>query len=312
MIKVMVVVWGLVMFVPQGVTGRGDTASATGLRVLFANGAVIDKEMEHQPTLWLVEQGGELSEGRPLSSDFALRISEGSLAGRIGLAARWRFAQLPDLNPGVAVKRTCFDNEPLCRTNGGVDRVLGTAVIEGEWTSRPASICDGEFPSPVVFDDAATFSYRKSENGDRRHDAPPFQLATVLVLEAEVSSLDDVLTLDGTPVTIPLLEGQACKNWIEGASLGTECGVIVLGNPPKHEMECDSDPCRFDTHFEAFYYMVDRLDLRYLYMPYVEENYKCPQFTARISTRATGGREASGLDPVTPPAVRCPPAFAVE
>lgn len=307
MIKVMVVVWGLVMFVPEGVTVEDSDQFADQLTVVFANPG--GQDLEHQPKVWLTDTNGHLQQPIVLPGEFQMQLS-GSGTQRIRVTARKYFPDLSSLKAGATAKDVCVENSQHCKDEDDHDLVLGTASLGGDWTSRPASTCEGKLSLPVDHSDQASFSYRTVGNDQKQSSEP--RLATALVLETEVSSVEDfvrILNSDSISLT-HLSDATLCRDWIKDYGGSAGCAVLILGNPPAHPMKCSQAVCRRHDHFDVFYDLSQGFQHRWL--PYVDTNEKC-RFDRSVElpmSESHAETGESGMEPVTPPAVRCPPAFA--
>jgi hypothetical protein len=284
-IKVMIVFYGLVMFVPQ----NWDR----GLTVLFMDGGD-HGGVRHVPTLQVVEEDGEPSDPWELGGLVEINIQ--GPPGDVDPHAQAYFVQLEDLfaeqDDGM-VRKECVDNDPSCQENTS-DPVLIRAVIKGEWSTSPATHCNDGWSMPVEFDDIARFQFRKYEAGSPR-PADTRRLATALRLDTEVSTreLKELLSLkEGEYAELTTIEGPQCNKWIGGDV--QECVVLLIGN--KYSIPAAKRPYdALDKHFTAFYRVAvtpPQPDNRWL--PYIFSNSSCPP----------------DYPIPNPPAVRCPPPFA--
>lgn len=305
MIKVMVVLYGMVMFVPvDEMDGK-----ARQLTVLFVDGGSHVPDAEHEPVVRAVAEDGELGPEWPLPEEFEIVVREEAHADpKIDLRVRDDFAPLRKLftyEERGYVWDDCLMNAGSCRRSGD-DLVRGTATFEGEWSTRPATYCGG-WKLPVDDYDEAELEFRRSVSGDAHDAMEPKPLATALVLETEVRSLDDLaVTLDGFPMPLEALRDAPCQRWIPEHPSREECLILVMGSPPKEPLEdCTGQACYFDSHFSAFYRVtLDPPTQWNRWMPFVVTTDRCPQPDVLEEAPYVSWRGDRN-----PPAVRCPPPF---
>jgi hypothetical protein len=289
-IKVMVVLYGLVMFVPQD----------GGLTVLFVDGGSHVPAGKHTPTVAAVLENGEL--GAPLALEDGFEIAIQGPDGKVDSKAQMHFATLEKLFAHPKrdrVRQDCLRNQPSCR-KGDDDLVLGWARIEGAWSTHPATFCNGcGWSLPIGFDDKAQFQFRRRANGPPR-DEGTFPLATALRLDTVVKedALEKLLSLDPQ---IAAIKGQACEDWI-GEDVG-QCVVLVIGNEPEPDPGSHG-PHLLDQHFSAFYRVALDPPMQInRWLPYINKHSCCPGQPAALSP-------ASIAEVVNRPAPLCPPVYA--
>lgn len=307
MIKVMVVLYGMVMFVPvDEMDGK-----ARQLTVIFADGGSHVPDAEHEPVVKAVDDHGNLGPRWPLPDEFEIVVEETHHADGdrwIDLEARADFAPLRDLythKDRGYVRSDCMQNDASCEVSGE-DPVRGIARFEGHWDTRPADHCAG-WTLPIKYADDAEIEFRRSASGRAHEGEPRRPLATALVLETEIQSLAElVVTLDGFPMPLPTLPARTCEEWIKAHDPGHECVILVIGNPTTSYPTCEGTECRrYDTHFSAFYRLtMDPPIRRNRWMPYVVTNPLCP-----VPAAPEDPSYEEWYEPANPPAVRCPPPF---
>lgn len=299
MIKVLIVISGLVMFVPApGEDPQWMTALL--LETKFSHGMTA----LHVPALRQQIDDFSVRNWYINSGDFkaVLRPNLGG-AATIDLGARKYFPQLSQLTPKAAdgeIHSDCLAGK--CVDASKKKRVAATIKFEGRWRTRPLLRCAREWIRPVDFQDESKSDFRLyQEPKVPKADQPERPLATALALEAEIEKLEDLyFTINGIDQKLyQLTEKSLCQAWL-GASVSS-CVVLELENWPESDGDPDcnkDDPpakCRFDLHFSMFYDLIlnpPNEDQRWL--PYVAAGkVKCPN--------------APG--PGNPPGIRCPPTF---
>lgn len=319
MVKVMVVIYGLVMFVPAG---EAD-GTAEKLTAIFVDGGS-HVHAEHEPIVRWAVGARELGEPWELSTDkdFSINISNTAADG-VDLGARPKFSQIETLfthRDRAWVEPGCLKPTGSC-SKGDDDLTQGHAIFSGEWTTREATYCCG-LPLPVGDYDEGTFEFRRSPGGNAHGDFGKGELGTALSMIADVGSLDDIAILwEGRPQSLHRLDETACKEWFGEQSGVTSCAVLVMGNPPTTYHECKGDECRLDSHFSAFYRLAEDPPVRWnRWFPYLSSNERCPlpaidrdDACLEMSVRLAEVGSKRGKEPEKPenmPSVRCPPAFA--
>lgn len=291
-IKVMVVLYGLVMFVPQG----------GGLTVLFVNGGSHVPAGKHRPTVAVVLENGEL--GAPLALEDGFEIAIQGPDGKVDSKAQMHFAPLEEQfahSTRGKVRQDCLGNEASCR-KGDDDLVRGWARIEGEWSTHPATFCNYcGWSLPIGFDEEVQFQFRRRANGPPR-DEGTFPLATALRLDTVVKEdeLEKLLSLDPQ---IAAIKGKACEDWIGGKV--NKCVILVIGNEPEPDRDPGSHgPHLLDEHFSAFYRVALDPPMRISrWLPYIKEHSCCAGQPAAPS-------QAIIEEMVHRPAPLCPPVYA--
>lgn len=297
MIKVLIVVYGLVLLVPDG---PPDTDPA-GLTVLVLNGSAWGLNVPHVP---LVNQLGGSSGDLTLGTDFKVvfRTPDVGSIDLTGLAHVVSLDTLTDTVNDGRVKPGCVEPKPgACQLNGQ-PMVAGRFRLEGTWRTRPLSRCLN-WETPLGYRDQAGYEFRPEDDLNTALGSPD-RLATAVVFEAEVQSPTDIevelSTGGGSPQTVPLETSAKglCKTYIGPSA--SECVVIEVANPANIGVDPDcirSSPpqkCRIDRHFSAFYDLVTPPSRRRI--PFVATGYfKCDSH--------------GGLG--NHPAIRCPPATAL-
>lgn len=312
MIKVMIVFYGLVMFVPQGEMN----GTAERLTVMFVNGGSHLPDSRHEPRVRAVDGMGNLGPMWTLPESFAIDVAETSGAGSIDLGARDEFAELRPLfthGDRGYVRSDCMRNEASCRISAD-DLVQGTVTVGGEWKARQATYCGRGWKLPIDDYDEAESEFRRRVSGDEHEGMGSKQLATALVLETSLDKLDELSVTMGNspPMTLEPLSAEACGKWIKGHPAEAKCVILLMGNPPVEHTEC-TDPsdeeCFIDHHFSAYYRATLDPPMRMnRWRPFVLTHRKCPAPDVMDVARPAAPHAA--LSVVNPPAVRCPPPFA--
>ncbi len=297
MIKVLVVVWGLVLFVPDA----PDTAHPAGLTALVLDTDAWSHIPEHRPRF--LQHGADL--GTPsIDRDFdiVLRVPGSApveLGGLPHLVALDRLTDRPDQ---AVVRADCLRRAPSCSFEGR-PMVAGKIRFEGAWSTRPVSKCT-ELELPLGYRDQALWDFRPANDlgqpGDSRR-----RLATALAFEAEVVEIDDAvieITVGGTNRRVALFESAAevCADFLGEAG---RCAVLELANGVSElpRIRCtggsdDPPECRGDRHFAAFYDLLLSPGPDPRLIPFVVENY------LECDSRMGIGNM---------PSVRCPPPVAL-
>lgn len=315
MIEVMVVIYGLVMFVPTGSGSQNcDHAKRIGctaeqLTAIFVNGGNHVGGM-HQPIIQWLGTDGNLQVKWPLTADFQV-VVENPEAGLIGLDAWTAFPRLGAFSSS-RVPPNCLKHDGVCES-GRKDLTYGVATFSGKWTAAGATHCCG-FKLPVGDYDQARVKFPRAD-GTEPDTFGERPIATALVLRTTLNdtqwqNLKVMLGQSdqkGTP-----LSGGACEQWI---SAGTKrCAVLVMGNPPTEYAPCVGTKCRYDHHFSAFYLLMqDGGDQSARRIPYVTGSAICPHPDAVRDLDCLSANLAwveYPLEPQNMPSVRCPPAFA--
>lgn len=316
MIKVMVVIYGLVMFVPTG-DGSQDCdhvsqfgCTAAKLTAVFVDGGD-HVDGEHEPIIRWVQSEGELGEDWRPPADFDIAV-ESPLAGPIELQALTTFPHLGAFS-SRRVPASCLDPGGVCKANNK-DLTFGVATFSGSWTAAGATYCCG-FKLPIGDYDRARIKFPRTDRTqpDTFGERP---IATALAL---TTTLDDAqwqdlkVTLGQTDKKQVPLTGGACERWL-GAGVD-KCAVLVMGNPPTEYAPCSGTACRYDHHFSAFYLLTqDRGDMNAWRIPYVTGSAKCPEPHPAARDQecwsANVAWSEDRLEPQNMPSVRCPPTFA--
>lgn len=285
MIKVLIVVSGLVMFVP-------DTPNNTVTALLVGTKSMRGM-VEHIPQLHLYPASSSSQSWNlehQVNNSVLIRVKAKNRLS-INLDAKKDYAQMSQLTTGAKVKPECLA--------GKCKQVAATVRFEGGWQTRPLQRCSDEWSFPVSFEKEIVKSgFRKPPAFDKPlKSQPPRRLATGLALEADIEKLEDLrLEIKGASQKLQLAKPGKCKRW-----RGTDepCVIIEVENwavptPPLCGKN-KPDPCRPDRHFAMFYDLLvnppangDR------WLPYAVSpaaDLKCP---------------SSGD---TKPAIRCPTTF---
>lgn len=299
MIKVMVLFYGLVMFVPED----------GGLTVLFVDGGDHVPDAEHMPTAEVVGKDGKLGKLWNLEDGFKIVIQGPD--GEMDPDVPEHFARLEKLftytNRGM-VRQDCLNNDASCRM-GDDDLVRGRVRVKGAWTAQPATYCNGGWSSPVSFDDTAEFQFRKRTNGTP-HDEDAKPLATALRLEATVprEQIAQLVRLRGDEEhkSDIVVGSEVCRKWIDEIGEDVDgCVILAIGN----RSEPSHGPHGFrllDEHFTAFYRVaLDPPLRRNRWLPYMYENPCCPEGYPPRSIK----RDLKG-ELLNKPAPLCPPTYA--
>jgi hypothetical protein len=309
-IKVMIVFYGLVMFVPQGEMN----GTAERLTVMFVNGGSHLPDSRHEPRVRAVDGMGNLGPPWTLLESFAIHVAEASGAGSIDLGARGEFAELRPLfthGDRGSVRSDCMRNEASCRISGD-DLVQGTVTVGGEWKARQATYCDRGWKLPIDDYDEAEFEFRRRVSGSKHDEIGEQQLATALVLETDLDKLEELsVSMGDPPVPVPietLLAGD-CSKWIKDHPAKAKCVILIMGSPPAEHGGCRGDECFMDHHFSAYYRTTVDPPMRMnRWRPFVLTHRKCPAPDVMDVTRPAAPQATLAI--VHPPAVRCPPPFA--
>lgn len=291
MIRVMVVIYGLVMFVPQN----------GGLTVLF----IEDEghgDTVHVPVVTVVGTGERALVPQPPGPTFNLEIQASDPTGNVDLTALEDFVRIEDLFTYAGrglVRQDCLD-EDGCQA-GGDELVLGKLRAVGDWTTRPATYCKDAWSFPVQFDSTLRYEFwswmRRFNRGE-----PTRRIPSALRLDTELPENSVNERLQGL-ATGAVLEGEDCKKWI-GEDV-TKCIVLLIGNAPTLAHNSSSDqisqePEPLDRHFSAFYRVTKdppwRINRR---LPYTRTSLTCP------SGYSSSVEHATVI--VTKPAPECPP-----
>jgi len=301
MITVLVVVSGLVLFVPDEPkaitallldTSDAPAASSHGIAHIPALRQPLDLA---SAITWPIEKNGDFH--------VLLQVPSGT---PIKLGAKKQFPNLSELTTKVnnmvrsdCVKGTCSDAQ-------GRNLVAADVRFEGAWEARPLRRCAKHWKRPVGFDENAKSDFRKiSEPTKAKPGAGPDYIATALGLEARISKLEDlhfqIKTAGGTVLLTPKLElsrPETCREWLPSGD--PVCIVLEVEDweaaaagikPPCTEFDTRSE-CRIDPHFALFYDLLVNPEPPDRWLPFVAEG-SLACFT--------------GLDNL--PAVRCPPTF---
>lgn len=290
MIKVLVVVYGLVLFVPDGPPG----SDPRGVTALALDSSAWQDLHEHVPA---IDQHGGTSADVPLGDDFQV-VFRTAKPGSITLTALPHLARVDEL-ANSRVRRECLEPGGSCE-----DLLRGRFRFEGLWRTRPASRCL-EWQLPLDYRDQAVYDFRPQKNLNSSGGTAR-RLATALIFEADVQDLDDVAVVvssGDTPRTLKLStsESGVCRAFIN--SNVPDCVVIEVANAAVTEPDeaCrQEDPpqyCRADPHFAAFY------DL--LMSPPAEASRRIPYVTDNYTLCDT----EKGIGNV--PTIRCPPTLAL-
>lgn len=308
MIKVMVVIYGLVMFVPQAEKG----GAATTLTALFVDSEHHINDTVHRPVIqWVQEE--TLGEPWDISgeSDFAISITS-PRDGGIHLGVRPSFPQLSTLTRS-RVMDECLEPNGDCRSSSS-DLTQGLARFSGAWAADDATYCCG-FKLPIGDHDEATFKFPRS-NGTDPDMLGNRQISTALVLTAELSEEeweDFGVSLNGVSMKEGPISEQGCVAWLGSPQ---RCAILLVGNQPVEHGDCHEKGCRFDLHFSVFHLLTKIPDLaERRRLPYVTSNEQCPTPDEAIDheclLRSHRWAEWDKVDPFNMPAVRCPPTFAM-
>lgn len=296
MIKVLIVVSGLVMFVPD------SSQNPQGLTALLLDYA----GAHHAPALRHQVDSFSVRSWYVINGRFNASFKVGPAKPSIGLDAKDASPQLGQLvtkTDDARVKPDCLKGN--CKKN---NKNLVAAVVrfEGNWRTRPLQRCAKEWIYPVDFREKALTDFRKIGALDKAKDnLSPRAMATALAVETQVDNVNELyfeIQRNNKSVrqTLTPSDTETCQQWL-GDSV-TSCIVLELDNWPDLPLNknCDGDnpepKCRVDEHFAAFYDLLEnppKDEDRWL--PYVAGgSLKCPN--------------ASG--PGTPPGIRCYHGFA--
>lgn len=294
MIKVLIVVSGLVLFVP----GPGD--DPTVLTALLASmpphAAYLRQQIDRfHYSDWPIASG---------QFKATFRIDDGKQS--INLSAQQFFPQLTALvaKPESKINPRCLNLECTEGKTGNETKLVTASVrFEGGWRTRPVKRCDRDWQKPVDFQETAQFEFRTIAHLDQSLQGQQQRpLATGLALEADISELERLhFLVDKSEQThLQLTDPDTCRQWLgEGVK---SCIVFEVENwdytaPDKHCTQTTNPPpdCRVDKHFSRFY---DLLSIKTmpsaddLWLPY-----------------AAAGDLACQSSVTHSPAVRCPPGW---
>ncbi len=323
MIKVLIVVSGLVAFVPN----RGnDPIGLTALLPDTASYAALvgGNHMKHQVAMYrqinrFVADGPQRRELlRENEFKAVFRVQVGGKLGAIDLAAQKDFVQLEALprSPGSQVIEECL--------TGNCKMVAAMVRFEGTWRTRPLVRCNKyRWAWPVDFNEEVQLDFRRVSDIPLDDDNPAYvdrRLATALALETQVADARDLIveiggkTGKGKRRVLGLSTPETCALWL-GEHVKS-CIVVEIENWPEHEAagECGGVPprppeCMADEHFAIFY------DLLTSQPPWNDR--WIPVATA-ASCVLDGNTEAASLakaalpsevGPGNPPSPRCPPVW---
>ncbi len=300
MIDVLIVISGLVLFVPYSAK---DQLSALLVETKYLSGGM------HVPAMRQKLDNTSTREWDIVRGDFQATFT--LMAGRqppIERCAVWDFPQLSRLTKkpdDAKIRANCLDG--TCVDGQGRKQVAALVNFVGGWQMSPLQRYTKQWSSPARFHEQAISDFRKaSDVKNYKGDEPLRPFATALALEAEIEKLDDlklVIHNSGGDVaaTLQLSSPDICRKWLGD---GTQsCIVIEVENwtdvdpdPP-----CDAanrvPPCDLDEHFSLLYDLIAAPPLPAdRWLPYVEEGGKVLQF--------------SDTTKLNKPAVRCPPGWA--
>jgi len=303
MIKVLVVISGLVMLVPEpGPNPQTLTA------IVLASEPYLGGVPEHVPALrQLLDPYSARTWNFP-AKDFKASFEIESDSPKSVTLGNWDdFVPLLDLEVGAGedfhVKKTCLTGD--CRRVDQKKLVAGIVQLTGGWTTRAATRCNEQLVVPPEFTDQAELIFRTEQDPTPNGTFGEKRLATAMVLDGQVDAIEDLAFLVGNArQTIQLSDSDLCHDWFDSSV--SKCVIFELENWPRddHSAQCDcSAPeenldCQLDRHFRAFYDLLvqppasqdDQL------LPYVKQGY-CD----------CGAGSGAG----NPPAIRCPPPTGV-
>lgn len=308
MIKVMVVIYGLVMFVPTVETVDGIQRTELAAIFVKSHGSETAK---HTSKLHKLTDEGLVQVPLP-STDFQIRIENGTTES-VDLSARDTFADLSPLfsSPDDArTRRDCVDPSQDCSDHSGKDLTHGWVTIQGKWVIKPATYCCG-LRLPLGNHDWARFSFHDPANTDLPKTGKP--LATALILEA-LANKDDLKVLLGTS-EVPLAvidDPGVCRRW---TGSDTPCAILLIGNTTEDHRGCPNGNCRFDRHFARLFHLSQGPPQSHpAKLPYVTSAPLCPQpdelRDEACLDRIVAAVESQNNEGRNMPSVRCPPAFA--
>jgi hypothetical protein len=303
MIKVLVVVSGLALFVPNSST---DPVRLTALLLETQYTSTAEMPLHvpvvRQPIDFPSARTWTLNRG-DFSATFKL-LSGGKAT--INLDAQKDFPQLRDLvtDPQDAkVDPDCLAGK--CKDCNHKKKVAAIVNFEGGWRTRPVQRCSKEWvPPPVDFKENAMSEFRNESDlgAAALQSQPPRRFATGLAFEAEIDRLEDLqITIKGMPSVVQLSSSSVCKDWRNDEA--TPCVVLEVENwPAISDSTCDpvnpSPECRVDMHFSMYYDLISKPPTGDRWLPYVISS------GSDLSCGSTGGAG-------NPPGIRCPQAFAL-
>lgn len=314
MIKVMVVIYGLVMLVPQGAEVANCSDQKCRAETLTA---ILLESDTHQPMIRWVDGNGGLEPPWDLpeatESDFQVTVTA---PGTLLDLDDWTwFPRIHELAT-TRMTRGCLTPDGSC-SDLGKDLTHGMITFSGGWGVSPATYCHG-FQLPIGYHDKANMKFPRF-NGDDRDRYGERKIGTAIVLtrtlESEAEWADLRVELGGvSQKPDQRLEKEVCRKWMgEGVE---SCAILILGNRPQKPMKCSGhEDCRHDRHFADFYLLTtepgSQSDRR---IPYVTGSARCP--TPDIDSNDLALYEMSAwldlfMEPRNMPSVRCPPAFVL-
>lgn len=317
MIKVMVVIYGLVMFVPTVKTVDG--VQRTELTAIFVKGEEVGGS--HMPAFRWVTGDSDVQEPpwTPAPGNDFEALIKSPFSGNVGLTAKNHFPELSFLAPNRPIRRGCLQANGHCRDlETDSDLTHGVALFQGEWRTREATYCCG-FARPLGDHDRAVVRFPHASGSDSHYN-DSLEAATALILEIDVpaSKWNDFEAVYGgmnqkqTP-----LKKAACLKWIGSRWMSPDvdgCAILLMGNPSTHAHQCHRSDCRFDKHFSAFYLLTTRPgNAAGRLLPYVVNDAQCPEPHVMEDEECRNQLNSwlsSPLDVLNMPSVRCPPAFA--
>ncbi len=303
MIKVLIVVSGLVIFVPDA-PPNPQRMTALLVETKDAHGMPLHGMTLHVPALRQQLDFFSVRSWHINNGDFeAVFKVEMNGQATISLGAQKDFPHLSQLtaNPDDAtIKPDCLTGK--CTDDSADKNKLVAAIVrfEGRWRTRPLLRCEKAWILPVDFDEKSQSEFRLADLTTVLTGQAQRPLATGLALETEIETLKDLsLVIHGSTQQLQLTDPTMCQAWL-GVGVSS-CVVLEVENWPEVPIDAScnvADPpshCRVDKHFKMFYDLIvtpPKENERWL--PYVAAGVvKCPN--------SPGAGQ--------PPGIRCPPAF---
>jgi hypothetical protein len=302
MITVLVVVSGLVMFVPNPPQGLIALLVETKYANPNLSHGILHVPAVRHPLDVDSARGWTIDDGN-YEILLQVPVRQPAPAGHLALDDFPELGQLTDSPGDAAVKPEC--RAGTCVDSKGRRLVATTVRFEGTWLTRSAQHCAKRWKFPVGSVKEATKSdFRRLSNpGMPKAGLAPRPLATALALETTIAKIEDIRFQikrpDGSTITpkLELTSPETCKLWLSDQQ--QVCIVLEVENweaaaAPIEPACAQEDPrteCRIDPHFAMFYDLIVKPPLQQdRWLPYVAEgSLVCPTLVDNM------------------PAVRCPP-----
>ncbi|MFL6234351.1 MAG: hypothetical protein ACJ76N_14560 [Thermoanaerobaculia bacterium] len=323
MIKVLIVVSGLVLFVPdpppdshrltallrdtRHVQSPQGMISTKGAHGLTAHLPALRQQIDSSYRGWTITAPDDKDSAQVL---FRVPVKAGL---SIDPDTSGNFPHLDRLTAkpeDANIDPLCFEGK--CK-DGDKKRVATVVRFEGSWRTRPLQRCNRRMNLPLRFGQSASTHFDEIETARSEFRRPedtalrPGQgrrpLATALGLEAEIEKLEDLyLEVKGSVQKLQLTNSDVCKEWL---GVPDPCVVFEVENwEAPVASDCDvtdrdklPPECRIDRHFGLLYDLI-------LNPP--KANERLLPFAAEGELKCPGREELDNQ-----PGVRCPPTFTL-